>query len=444
MKTVRGVFLTTLLIKAFLALLVPVLPDEAYYWTWGFHLELSYFDHPPMVAVLGYFGEFSRSLFAFLGPGALRWPALLLGHGALFFWLQYFDLIDTEHASASNKTLWLWVMLLHPFFGMGSFILNPDVPLMFFWAAGFLCFARALKHGRVSDYALLGAVLGLAFLSKYHIVIVIPILLTAVLIDPKLPRPRWSLVPVTLVAGLLFCSPVFIWNAHHDWISFRFQTEHGLGGDAWDPMWTSTYIVGQCLLFFPLFVPSLIRAVSARPRALLTLQTLFPWAFFLLTSFKNVVEANWPIAAFPTAYWQALSQPAFRRGFAAFTIFWIAISGLVLGWLRFGGAGLPNRLAEIRDLGALAALSSQYSPLYGGSYQIASALWLHQQRPVYKLRGMNRFDSYDMLDESEPKKFPIYVARTEDQSLPAWVEYGQYAITVIEKRDNLEVLVIEK
>ncbi len=444
MKTVRGAFLITLGLKLVLALLVPVLPDEAYYWTWGFHLDLSYFDHPPMVAVLGYLGEHSRSLFSFLGTGAIGIPALLLGHGTLLLWIRYFDEVDGEAERESRKALWLWLMFLHPFFGMGSFILNPDIPLMLFWAAGFLCFSRALKTGRPWDYALLGAVLGLAFLSKYHIVIVIPILLAAAVLDPSLPRPRWRFVPLTLVFGFLFCAPVFIWNARHEWISFRFQAEHGLGGDAWDPMWTMTYLVGQTLLFFPLFLPALFFAIRLRPRSILTFQTLFPWLFFLLTSFKNVVEANWPIAAFPTAYWQALSQPSFRRGLAAFTIFWLTLSTLALGSLRLGGSGLPNRLAEIRDLESLSRLSSAYSPLYGGSYQIASALWLQQQRPVYKLRSMNRFDSYDMLEGSEPDKFPIYLARTADQTLPAWVEYGQYAISVVEKQDNLEVLVIER
>lgn len=444
MKTVRGVFFTTFLIKVVLTLIVPVLPDEAYYWTWGFHLDLSYFDHPPMVAILGYLGEFTRSAFTFLGPGALRWPALLLGHGALYFWLRYFDLIEDRPAPDARKTLWLWIMLLHPFFGMGSFILNPDVPLMFFWALGFFFFARALRLGRLTDYAALGATLGLAFLSKYHIVIVIPILLAAVLADPGLPRPKWRYVPATLLAGLIFSSPVLVWNARHDWISFRFQAQHGLGGETWDPMWTATYVVGQLLLFFPFFLPALGRALRERPRSILSLQTLFPWAFFLVTSFKNVVEANWPIAAFPTAYWQTLSGAGLRRTVTAFTVFWLLVSALVLGSLHLGGAGLPNRLAEIRDLETLGRLAGTYSPLYGGSYQIASALWLQQGRPVYKLRGMNRFDSYDMLDASEPKVFPVYVARTEDQGLPDWVEYGQYAISVVEKRDNLEVLVIEK
>ena len=31
-------------------LLAPPNSDEAYYWTWGFHPALSFFDHPPLLA----------------------------------------------------------------------------------------------------------------------------------------------------------------------------------------------------------------------------------------------------------------------------------------------------------------------------------------------------------------------------------------------------------
>ena len=31
---------------------LPLHPDEAYYWVWSQNLQLSYYDHPPMVAYL--------------------------------------------------------------------------------------------------------------------------------------------------------------------------------------------------------------------------------------------------------------------------------------------------------------------------------------------------------------------------------------------------------
>ena len=38
-----------LLLKLGYSLVVPPRGDEAYYWLWGQHLELSYFDHAPFI-----------------------------------------------------------------------------------------------------------------------------------------------------------------------------------------------------------------------------------------------------------------------------------------------------------------------------------------------------------------------------------------------------------
>ena len=36
-------------LRLVVAALVPLSPDEAYYWMWSRHLAGGYFDHPPMV-----------------------------------------------------------------------------------------------------------------------------------------------------------------------------------------------------------------------------------------------------------------------------------------------------------------------------------------------------------------------------------------------------------
>ena len=43
-------------IRLVFAALLPVFPDEAYYWEWSRRLAPGYFDHPPMVALLIRFG----------------------------------------------------------------------------------------------------------------------------------------------------------------------------------------------------------------------------------------------------------------------------------------------------------------------------------------------------------------------------------------------------
>src|SRR6187402_2795179 len=56
----RAIALVFLAIKLVLLVIVRPFMDETYYWLWGQHLALSYFDHPPLVG-------WAASLGALLG-----------------------------------------------------------------------------------------------------------------------------------------------------------------------------------------------------------------------------------------------------------------------------------------------------------------------------------------------------------------------------------------
>src|ERR1700709_1861165 len=54
-RLVSGTVLTVvalLVLRLVAAAYTPLSFDEAYYWTWSKHLAASYYDHPPMVAVV--------------------------------------------------------------------------------------------------------------------------------------------------------------------------------------------------------------------------------------------------------------------------------------------------------------------------------------------------------------------------------------------------------
>jgi len=50
----RALYIVTIaaIIRLVFAALIPIFPDEAYYWDWSRHLAAGYFDHPPMIALL--------------------------------------------------------------------------------------------------------------------------------------------------------------------------------------------------------------------------------------------------------------------------------------------------------------------------------------------------------------------------------------------------------
>src|SRR4030095_7415746 len=116
------------LLGLWLALLSPVLPQEAYYWTYAKHLDLSYFDHPPMVAWLIAAGT------AAFGDGrlGLRAGTLACAVGTTLVGLALLRRLGGQRWA---RIAWAVLAFGIPLFAMGHFHASPDSPLVFFWAA---------------------------------------------------------------------------------------------------------------------------------------------------------------------------------------------------------------------------------------------------------------------------------------------------------------------
>lgn len=199
-----------------------VIPEEAYYWNYGQHLDWGYLDHPPMVGWLSRLGtallghhEFGVRLFALISWCATGW----------------FSYRFTKDRYGRNAALAVLVMLSTlPFFiGVGS-LMMPDAPLTACWAGAIFFLNRALFEDKVNSWYGVGICLGLGLLSKYTIGLLVPATFLFMLWDKKsriwLVRPQPYLA--LMIAALLF-SPVIWWNAHHEWISFAFQTTRRWG-----------------------------------------------------------------------------------------------------------------------------------------------------------------------------------------------------------------------
>src|SRR6185436_14305326 len=114
-----GVLVGLFVFYAALATVLPPADDELYYWCWAQHLQLSYYDHPPMVA---YLIRLSTSLFGNT-VFALRLPAVVASVVA-------FGVI----AELMKWKRFLWAAVLTPLFTFGAFLVTPDTPLILFWS----------------------------------------------------------------------------------------------------------------------------------------------------------------------------------------------------------------------------------------------------------------------------------------------------------------------
>jgi 4-amino-4-deoxy-L-arabinose transferase-like glycosyltransferase len=417
---IKRLFWFSLAVKLILSAVIPITSDEAYYWVWSQHLQLSYYDHPPFVAWLFWLGDHVR-----LSDGMVRWPGVLLGQATLAIWLRILE----PFLSVEQRLIWLSLALLSPLMGGSGMVVTPDLPLMFFYAVALKLFFNWQKEPTRWMALLLGLAVGLGFSSKYMMVLFVLSLLPFVGLSPKLREDFLKQLPILFVGAVIGAMPVWLWNLTNDFASFKFQTAHGLGRKVWKPSWTVEYILAQIGILFPVVVYWAVRARRTMP-LVFHLLAWTPLLFFLATTSRGYVEANWPIVAYPSVF--ALAVSAYPRNARGLHLT-LAIWGLAMSVLAIVIVVQPRwseqlKVKEFYRFDRAADLSHEYAPLYARSYQMASTLYFRQRRPVYKLRGMNRRDFFDFLEQSEPTSDFFLLAEKTD-SLPVNYTAKGYRVT---------------
>ncbi|MEE3718740.1 glycosyltransferase family 39 protein [Tumidithrix elongata RA019] len=202
--------------------------DEAYYYLYTLHPDWSYFDHPPLVAWVTGLGIW---LTGEVTQFTIRIGSVILYTGTLgFLYLTSAKLFDKRTA-----TLTLALVTAIPIFQVAfGFLTLPDSPLMFFWAATLWVAAHeffpttptdgVLPYKPTPRLALIGLLVGLACLGKYHgFILGFGLVLFCLLSQHHRPAfsSPWAIAGLVLFG--LTISPIAIWNAQHSWASFRFQ-----------------------------------------------------------------------------------------------------------------------------------------------------------------------------------------------------------------------------
>lgn len=345
--------MVTVLVVSYAALLrlfymgtMELIPQEAYYWNYAQHLDIGYLDHPPMVAwIIALFtGVFGHTEF-FVRIGAfLSWAI------AAFF--IYGLARNCFEKSAAWPALLLFSTIPF-FFGIGM-IMTPDAPLVAFWAGTLYFLERALLGEKRSAWWGVGICAGLGLLSKYTIALLGAGTLLFMLVDPVSRKKLLSIRPyLALLIAFAIFSPVIIWNAQHNWISFGFQGPRRLLGPTRFSLLDSiAYIL---LLLSPTGVAAAVAAISPKVTAslgmrkflFLTLTALFPVAVFTLFSLFRVVKLNWTgpawLSLIPIMAWQMVGGEGRLVAFLRRAWFpTIAVILLVFGFaLHYATLGFP-------------------------------------------------------------------------------------------------------
>ena len=312
-----AVVLATVAVRLVLAGLVPVLPDETYYWEWSRRPAPSYFDHPPAVSAVIAFGT---ALFGHTRLG-VRFGAVLLSLLGSLAAIALARRLGGGGAALLAAT----VLAVMPMAATGLLLATPNAPLLAAFAVGTWALVRAVEKEpgglpEIGWWCATGLALGAALLSKYTAVLLPAGAAFGLVLDPRLRRRLLTPGPwIGLGLGLAAFSPVIMWNAQLGWPSFAFQLEHGLGGGGSDAGLATTllgalnrqveYLGGQLGLVSPiLFVLmgiATLRAVRVGMRGegdsrytVLAGIAFVVFGTFALSALRRHVEPNWPAPAY--------------------------------------------------------------------------------------------------------------------------------------------------
>ncbi len=311
--------LTLLPLYVLLAAFVPPFDDELYYWCWSRELQLSYYDHPPMVAYL------IRASIELFGNEilALRLPAVgaaTVVAGVITWLTRPRDILPG--------------VLCSPVLTFAAILVTPDTPLLLFWALYLAWLVKAHERnaqhpapstahdGEAADrglwpgWLLGGVLLGCGLLGKYTMGLAAIAGAGSFLF---VGHRRWvaGYALHALIAGVV-ATPVLLHNLEHDFVPFRYQWDHTMGDPSPGVARLAEFVGVQALLVGT--VPFVVwcwairhgKELLADPRLRVCL-CLFvpPFAFFLLKAVLGRVEANWPFPCY-LACWP-LAAEWFRR-----------------------------------------------------------------------------------------------------------------------------------
>lgn len=293
--------------------------DEAQYWDWSRHPQLSYYSKGPLIAWLigagtAVFGDTELGVRI----GAVAGSAV--GQGILYAGMAF--LMNKPR----QAVLALFILNTMPMFLASGILMTTDNPLFVCWTAALFClYATAARPEARWPWLGLGAAMAVGVLAKYAMLWMAVVALLHVFFlfrhgGPPRGHVR-KLVAAMGVGAVLGFLPILAWNMNHDWATFRHVGRlAGVAPAATDAALTLRpdrfleYMAGQIGLVSPWWAAfmlygggrALARALrrvpsnAARDRrealdAALLCCGFWPlFLFFLVWSLHARVYANWP------------------------------------------------------------------------------------------------------------------------------------------------------
>jgi 4-amino-4-deoxy-L-arabinose transferase-like glycosyltransferase len=401
-----------------LAAWLPPADDEVYYWCWAQRLQMSYYDHPPMVAYM------IRVCTELLGDTllALRVPAIV----------STLTVLAVIARLTQPRTLLPWVMFT-PLFTFGAVLVTPDTPLLMFWAFYLLWLVK--MHQRLEEgtgglawlWIVGGLILGCGILGKYTTGLGMIAGFISFLV--AVPVRRWIVGYILhgMVAGLVTL-PILIHNLRYDFVPILYQWKHSMSVSEPGLGQFASFFGVQILLFgflpFAVFVWTVLRwkELMTEPR-LRVCACLFavPFAFFLYKATRGHLEGNWALAVY-IACWPLAAEmvqravlPISRRlAAASFAVPAACVTILAVHLVQPLPFVKPeaDRITRQRGKADLvreaAAILPTDEPIFATSYQWTALLRFHGV-DAHQIDGLTRPSHFTQYPETLAGREHAYV-----------------------------------
>ncbi|MDP1583151.1 MAG: glycosyltransferase family 39 protein [Bradyrhizobium sp.] len=424
--------------------------DEAYYWTWSKESALSFLDHPPMIA---WFIRFGTAVFGDTNFG-VRFAGIV---AMLVTQLLLADVVRRVTHDARAIVIAVLMPEAALYYGLLMAKVSPDVALIPFAVAMVWALVRLHESNDARWWLAAGAFAGLALLSKFTAVMLLPAV-AAFMLVPKW-RGRWLASPypwaAALIAVVVF-SPVLIWNFQHDWASFRFQLVRATANHQLSLRTVGDYIGLQFGLVGFILLPVVLSGVALTAwrgyrrgdavAILLSTAVLVPFGYFFWKSLSLRIGDTWPMFIWPVGFAAASINIAMlsREGWPAWmvqsTIRWARVaiaSGIVFvvavflyyvvaPWNLIGRADPIGGEAGYQQVVARAETQLQAtgaSWIATTDYRTYAMLrWFFNDRvPVIQINERGRFEGFrDPGMKAIRGRTGLYVGREPDHLGPVW------------------------
>lgn len=424
--------------------------DEAYYWTWSKESALSFLDHPPMIA---WFIRFGTAIFGDTNLG-VRFAGIV---AMLVTQLLLADIVRRVTQDVRAVVIAALMPEAALYYGLLMAKVSPDVALIPFAVAIVWALVRLHESNDARWWLAAGTFAGLALLSKFTAVMLLPAV-AAFMLVPKW-RGRWLASPYPWMAALIAVvvfSPVLIWNSQHDWASFRFQLVRATATHELSFRTVGDYIGLQFGLVGFILLPVVLSGVALTawrgyrrgdPLAiLLSTAVIVPLGYFFGKSLSLRIGDTWPMFIWPVGFAAAainitmLSREGWPAWMVQSTIRWARVaiaSGIafvvavflyyvVAPWNFIGRADPIGGEAGYQQVVARAEAQLQAtgaSWIATTDYRTYAMLrWFFGDRvPVIQINERGRFEGFrDPGMNAIRGRIGLYVGREPDHVSSVW------------------------